>query len=61
MSTQAPAFTLEQIVDRILSSRQITRNDQHSLLALYNLTIQEQAMVNRIFDRLRMGLLKVVD
>lgn len=52
---------LEQLVDRILSSRQITRQDQHSLLALYSLTAQEQALINRLFDRLRRGLIRVVD
>jgi hypothetical protein len=52
---------LEEIVERILTTRQITRLDQHSLLALSNLTAQEKLLINRLFDRLRMGLLKVVD
>ena len=55
------ATPLESIVKRILSTRQITRVDQHSLLRLSNLNAQEQLMINRLFDRLRMGLLKVVD
>ncbi len=55
------ATPLESIVERILSTRQITRVDQHSLLALGNLTAQEKQLINRVFDRLRMGLLKVVD
>ncbi|MDX2230018.1 MAG: hypothetical protein NW220_10290 [Leptolyngbyaceae cyanobacterium bins.349] len=53
--------SLEQVVNRILSSRRITRQDQHSLLSLYNLTTQERALINRLFDRLRTGLIKVVD
>jgi len=62
MVAEAPlSNALEQLVDRILSSRQITRQDQHSLLALYNLTVQEQALINRLFDRLRRGLIRVVD
>ena len=55
------ATPLESIVERILSTRRITRVDQHSLLALGNLTAQEKQLINRVFDRLRMGLLKVVD
>lgn len=52
---------LEEIVERILTTRQITRGDQHSLLTLGSLTSQEKLLINRVFDRLRMGLLKVVD
>ena len=52
---------LEEIVERILTTRQITRVDQHSLLILGNLNSQEKLLINRVFDRLRMGLLKVVD
>ena len=60
VSTLNPS-PLENIVERILETRQITRMDQHSLLRLSNLNAQEQLMINRLFDRLRMGLLKVVD
>jgi len=52
---------LEEIVERILTTRQITRVDQHSLLTLGTLNSQEKLLINRVFDRLRMGLLKVVD
>ncbi len=55
------AMPLEQIVERILNTRQITRVDQYSLLALSNLSAQEKLLINRVFDRLRVGLLKVVD
>ncbi len=62
MLTHAPtADTLEQVVARILTSRKITRQDQHSLLHLYNLTTQERDLINRLFDRLRSGLIRVVD
>ena len=60
VSTLNPS-PLENIVERILETRQITRMDRHSLLRLSNLNAQEQLMINRLFDRLRMGLLKVVD
>ncbi len=55
------ALPLEKIVERILATRQITRMDQHSLLTLSNLNAQEKLLINRLFDRLRLGLLKVVD
>jgi hypothetical protein len=58
--TVAPV-SLEQLVERILTSRKITRLDQHALLALSKLNSQECALINRVFDRLRLGLLKVVD
>jgi len=61
ISQASTSESLEQVVNRILSSRQITRQDQHQLLSLYNLSTQEKALVNRLFDRLRMGLVKVVD
>ncbi|NJP09057.1 MAG: hypothetical protein HC866_05850 [Leptolyngbyaceae cyanobacterium RU_5_1] len=54
-------ISIEQVVERILSSRQITRQDQYSLLALSTLTDQEQALINKVFDRLRLGLLRVVN
>ncbi|MBM0742999.1 hypothetical protein JOY44_15525 [Phormidium sp. CLA17] len=60
----APTLTatpLEEIVERILATRQITRVDQHSLLTLSNLNAKEKLLINRLFDRLRSGLLKVVD
>lgn len=62
MYMQVPSpDTLEQVVNRILASRQITRQDQHILLHLYDLTTQERTLINRLFDRLRTGLIKVVD
>ncbi len=62
MSTQIlPSLSLEQVVNRILTSRQITHEDQHLLLLSKTLTSQEIALINRVFDKLRQGLLKVVD
>lgn len=52
---------VQAVVDRILSSRRITRQDQRSLLSLSNLSREEQRLIDQVFDRLRMGLLKVVD
>lgn len=62
MSTHRfPAMSLEQVVNRILSSRQITHEDQHLLLLCRTLTPQEEVLIDRVFDRLHRGLLKVVD
>jgi hypothetical protein len=62
MSTQTlPSLSLEQVINRILASRRITHEDQHLLLQTRTLTPQEQALINRLFDKLRNGLIKVVD
>lgn len=53
--------SLQNVVDRILSSRRITRVDQRLLVSLANLSREEQALLNEVFDRLRRGLLRVVD
>jgi hypothetical protein len=61
METQVLSPSLKDIVDRILLSRRITRLDQRLLLSLANLSRDEQALLNEVFDRLRKGLLRVVD
>jgi len=62
MLTQAPVSdSLEQVISRILASRQITRQDQHHLLNLYDLTAQQRSLINQLFDRFRLGLIRVVD
>ncbi|XGV99234.1 MAG: hypothetical protein ACAF41_09900 [Leptolyngbya sp. BL-A-14] len=53
--------SLQDVVDRILTSRRITRVDQRLLISLANLSRDEQALLNEVFDRLRRGLLRVVD
>lgn len=52
---------LQEVVDRILSSRRITRDDQRLLLLVGNSDDEERTLVNQVFDRLRKGLLRVVD
>jgi hypothetical protein len=52
---------LQEVVDRIFASRQITRQDQQLLLSLFQSSVEEQRLINRVFDRLRNGFLKVVD
>ncbi|GEM_PF-640017 len=56
---------IKETVERILASRRITRTDQQLLMAALlsknSLSLEDQVQVNRIFDRLRIGLIRVVD
>ncbi|MBW4678617.1 MAG: hypothetical protein KME19_00695 [Microcoleus vaginatus WJT46-NPBG5] len=67
MQAQAtlPKISLDKIVERIMAFRQISRIDQRllmsSLLSKDSLSEQEQSSINRVFDALQRGLLKVVD
>ncbi len=62
MTTQLIAtVSVEQLVARILDTRQITRADQQVLLTLRQLEPRDQALINRVAERLHMGLLRVVD
>jgi len=57
--------TLEQTVIKITSSGRITRVDQQqfmaTLLSRNTLDPTEEALVNRVFELLRAGRLRVVD
>lgn len=67
--TQAQAHfhtdTLDQVIDRIFLSHRITRADQHrfmtTLLSRDSLSYEDQIKINRVFDALQRGLLRVVD
>lgn len=67
MQTQAhlPESSLEQVIKKIFTSYRITRADQQlfmkTLLSKDTLTPQEQEQIDRVFDALRRGLLRVVD
>jgi hypothetical protein len=65
VSAHSPDATLEKIVERIFSTHQITRADQKrfmtALLAKDSLSSKEQSHIDRVFDGLRRGLLRVVD
>ncbi|MEO1146954.1 MAG: hypothetical protein AAFY26_15325 [Cyanobacteria bacterium J06638_22] len=57
--------SIEQLIEHVLTARQISRQDQDAfmsvLLAKRNLTERERSQVNRIYDALRTGRLRVVE
>ncbi len=57
--------TIEQMVHKITSSGRITRVDQQQfmtmLLSRNTLNSTEEALINRVFELLRAGRLRVVD
>ena len=63
--THIPESTIEQIVKRIFKTRQITRADQQmfmsALLAKDSLSRSDRSHIDRVFEGLRRGLLRVVD
>lgn len=65
MASPEAVLTSTQIINRILTSGKITAADRawflQATVADHPLNSQELAQVRQIFDRLRMGLLKVVD
>ena len=58
-------LTIAQVIDRIMRSGRITRLDENyffrAMLAEAPLTQVEQNQVRNVFDRLSMGLLRVVE
>lgn len=56
---------IEQVVEHIFASRRITRADQRrfmsALLSKDALSVKEQQHIDRVFDALRRGFLRVVD
>ncbi len=55
---------LETTIEKIFSTRQITRNDQQILMHLFsqgNLSSSEKALLDRVYDALHQGRLRVVD
>lgn len=64
----SPTFaqtTLSQVIHRILACGKITSDDHHfllrAMLSEQPLDEQDQSQVKLVFDRLKMGLLRVVD
>lgn len=57
-------LNITQLTDNIFNTRRITRRDQRLLMYLlssYRLGEQEQNLINRIYEMLNKGLLRVVD
>jgi hypothetical protein len=58
-------LSLETTVNQILDSRRITRQDQHLLMSLAfsqeKITERERSLIDRVFERLQQGILRVVD
>lgn len=59
------ATSISHVVNRILGSGKITREDEYvfqvAMVAEAPLNAQELSQVSDIYNRLQMGLLKVVD
>lgn len=57
--------SVKELVDQIFMSHRITRQDQqtlmNALLSKDSLTMEEHLLIDRVFDGLRRGLLRVVD
>jgi hypothetical protein len=64
-SASLPTVPVQQIVERIFVFRQISRTDQRLLMSTFlsqeSLSEAEHLLINRVFDALKQGLLKVVD
>lgn len=60
-----PKLSVEQIVERIFAFRQISRVDQHllmsTLLSKDALSDREHMEINRVFDAVQRGLIRVVE
>jgi len=55
---------LEQIVDQIFATHKITRSDQQHLMSLFSsrsLNPRDISLLNRVYDGLNKGLVRVVD
>jgi hypothetical protein len=55
---------IEQTIDRIFAARRLTRSDQQMLMSMFsrrNLTPSDAAMIDRVYEALSQGRLRVVD
>lgn len=57
--------SIRDLLEQILSSRRITRAAQQqfmsALLAKDSLNLEERNQINRIYEQLQLGLIRVVD
>lgn len=60
-----PQDGIDRIVEHIFSSRRITRADQQrfmsALLSRDSISSEDKSKIDRVFDALQRGLLRVVD
>lgn len=60
-----PTTCVDALVERIFASRRITKADQSQMMAALlsqrSISEKEQVQINRVFEALRSGLLRVVD
>jgi len=56
---------IKQLVDRIIASGQMTRQEHlsltSSLLSAHRLSDEERTQINRVFDHIQTGRLKLID
>ncbi|MFM7470983.1 MAG: hypothetical protein ACKO5P_05670 [Nodosilinea sp.] len=55
---------LERTIEELFASRQLTRHDQQELMALLSqrdLSAKDAMLINRVYDALSQGRLRVVD
>jgi acetamidase/formamidase len=56
--------SIEQTIDRIFAARRLTRDDQQMLMSMFSqrkLTSTDAALINRVYEALSQGRLRVVD
>lgn|GEM_PF-1536835 len=59
-----PMLSTEKRIIQIFASRQITRTDQEFLMTVFargKISAADEALINKIYDALNSGRLKVVD
>jgi len=57
-------MNLEATIDKILTTRRITRNDQQALMVMFSqstLTSDDKDLIDRVYEALTQGRLRVVD
>jgi methyl coenzyme M reductase alpha subunit len=65
ISTTKTISTINDIVERIIDSGQISRQEHlqlaSAILSDYKITDEERRQINRIFDYIQIGRLKLLD
>jgi polyphosphate kinase 2 (PPK2 family) len=55
---------LERTIEELFASRRLTRRDQEKLMSLFSqrdLSAKDAMLINRVYDALNQGRLRVVD